>query len=279
MGEQKVTIEKAKKLFDKYGLELLETEYISRTTKMKYRCPEHPDVIQYRTYQAQIARKGKCGICSKEKASLKTKRDFNSVIEVFDKLNLDLFEINFKNRNSIMKFRCRIHNDFIQERPYDSVERGYGCRICTELEKSKKLSGENSSNWKGGIVGFNDILRNSLIKWRIEILKKYNYKCFISGEKNNLQIHHVKPFHEIRDEVLKELGYESFFRRKEWSVNDFSKAELQKIRLKIREKHTLDLGYPITEKLHKEFHRLYGEKASKEDFMEFAKHYLRTGLF
>jgi len=273
VGEQKVTLEKAKELFNECGLELLEDEYISRTTKMKYKCSKHPNLIQYRSYQTQLARKGKCFKCAKEQSGIKGRRNFNKVIEVFDKLNLDLFEISFTNRNSVMRFRCRIHNDIIQERPYSSVESGYGCRICTAEEKSRKLSGENSGNWKGGLISFNDYLRNTLVKWKKEVLKNHNYKCFISGEKENLQIHHVKPFHEIRDEVLKELGFDSHFRHEEWSFDDFSKEELQTIRLKIKERHTLDLGYPITEELHREFHKLYGEKATIDDFHKFTDNF------
>lgn len=271
MSGQKVTLEKAKDLFLKYNLELLENEYISRTTKMKYRCPIHPEVIQYRSYQTQIACKGRCSKCAKEQASLKTKRSFLDVIQVFDKLNLDLFEINFNHRNAPMKFRCRVHKEEIQERPFDSVERGYGCRICTALEKSRKLSGENSGLWKGGLRTFNDALRNSLVKWKADILNKYNQKCFISGETENLIIHHIKPFNEIRDEVLQELGFNAYFRREEWTFDDFTDEEINLIKFKVKEKHTLDSGVPLTIELHKEFHKNYGMRASLEDLLEFKK--------
>ena len=78
MTTNKVTIEKAKELFAAFNLELLEDEYISRKTKMKYRCPKHPEFIQYRSYQTQLACKGICSKCAKEQASLKTKRSLKT---------------------------------------------------------------------------------------------------------------------------------------------------------------------------------------------------------
>lgn len=276
MSNKKITIETARQLFSLYNLELLEDEYISRTTKMRYRCSKHPELIQYRSYQMQIANKRGCQKCSKERASLKMKRDFSSVIDTFNKLNLDLLEINFDNRNALMKFRCRTHDDIVQERPFDSIERGYGCRICTALEKSKKLSGENSPLWKGGLKSFNDSLRNSLVKWKSDILSKHNQKCFVSGRTENLIIHHLRPFNEIRDEVLRELGFDAYFRRKEWTFDDFTDEEVILIKFKIKEKHTLDLGVPLTEELHKEFHNSYGMKTNLEDLLDF-KRKIRQG--
>lgn len=122
-----------------------------------------------------------------------------------------------------------------------------------------------------GLRSFNDSLRNSLVKWKSEILSKHNQKCFVSGRTENLIIHHIRPFNEIRDEVLKELGFDAYFRRKEWTFDDFTDEEINLIKFKIKEKHTLDLGVPLTEELHKEFHNSYGMKTDFEDLLDFKR--------
>lgn len=265
----KVDLEKAIKVFAECGLELLETEYISRNTKMKYRCPKHHNIIQYRSYQTQVGGKKGCLKCSKESAIRKTRQPFSEVVDVLEKQGLKLLEIAYLGKNQKVHFRCNKHPENVQIRPLDSIKQGLGCRKCVFLKKSEKLSGKNSANWKGGITTFNDSLRNTVIGWRKSIFEKFDNKCCISGVTENLVVHHVTPFHVIRDSVLNELGYDSYFRIKEWTCEDFSEDEISLIKLKIREYHENVVGFLITDELHKEFHKEYGMRATLEDFLEF----------
>lgn len=51
----------------------------------------------------------------------------------------------------------------------------------------------------------------------------------------------------------------------------YSKEELEKMAKLLVEKHRQVEGIPMLRKVHKQFHSLYGLKATKEDFLEFKK--------
>ena len=57
-------------------------------------------------------------------------------------------------------------------------------------------TGENASNWRGGVTPINIAIRNSeeYDVWRENILKKDNYKCVICGTNHKLEAHHIYPF-------------------------------------------------------------------------------------
>jgi len=70
------------------------------------------------------------------------------------------------------------------------------------IEKIRKAkTGENNSNWKGGVS------RSSLNgyygpRWkerREEVLQRDNYKCQSCGSKSNLHVHHIIPFYKFDD--------------------------------------------------------------------------------
>lgn len=271
MRPNSVTLEIAKKRFEENGLELLETEYISRRTKMKYVCPKHPDVVQYKSYQTLIACPGSCTLCGKKRGGMKGRRSFESVVKVFSDLGLILLEKEFKDVRQVMKFICVKHTHVVQERPYNSVHSGYGCRICTRAIKVEKLSGENGGNWRGGLTPLNEALRVSLSRWRKEVLQYHDYKCFVTGETENLEIHHLRSFNSIRDEVLNEMGFDGYFRREQRNAHDFTSEQISLMRRRIISKHSVEMGYPLTREIHREFHNLYGMRATEKDFSEFVE--------
>lgn len=43
MARPRLTFEQVKGKFEERGYELLETEYVIGTAKMRYKCPDHPD--------------------------------------------------------------------------------------------------------------------------------------------------------------------------------------------------------------------------------------------
>jgi len=64
-------------------------------------------------------------------------------------------------------------------------------------ETRRKMSGENSSSWRGGITSINAKIRNSTEYnlWRKAVFNRDNYTCRFCG-KRGVQIHadHIKPF-------------------------------------------------------------------------------------
>lgn len=134
--------------------------------------------------------------------------------------------------------------------------------------------GHDNLNYKG-IKNVYEMCRNNLSKW-IELVKQNcNYKCAITGETENLVVHHIRPFREI--------FYNTYYYFKEKynfeiynNVDKYQDNELILLRLfvkTIEQNHNINDGVLITEKLHKEFHNIYGtRKNTIEDFYSFLNH-------
>jgi len=85
-----------------------------------------------------------------------------------------------------------------------------------------------------------------------------------------LEVHHTKSFKEVRDEVLKELG---FFKKK--YRYQFTQDELNEILARFKEKHNNIIGIPLKPHIHRLFHKVYGRNdVTYENFDEFKKRYI-----
>jgi hypothetical protein len=141
----------------------------------------------------------------------------------------------------------------------------------TEEERKAKWgkSREEHNMWKGGVTGLNETLRYSATDWRLKELKRGNFTCFVTGQRGgDLHVHHITPFHEIRDQALYEIGVEM-----RQSIADYDNKTLTSLRNKIAELHEREEGYILAPHIHKIFHSLYGFKTTKEDLLEFKKRY------
>jgi len=134
--------------------------------------------------------------------------------------------------------------------------------------------GHDNLNYKG-IKNVYEMCRNNIGNW-VDLVKQHcNYKCVITGETENLVVHHIRPFREI--------FYNTYYYFKENynfeiynNVDKYQDNELILLRLfvkTIEQNHNINDGVLITEKLHKEFHNIYGtRKNTIEDFYSFLNH-------
>lgn len=135
-------------------------------------------------------------------------------------------------------------------------------------------SREEHNLWKGGVTTLNETLRFITSEWRIEQLHKHKYTCFITGQKGgDLHVHHIRPFHEIRDHALAELGIDVAGK-----IADHTEETMTILRNRIAELHEGEKGFPIKPEFHKLFHKLYGFKTTEVDLLEFKKRY-QSGEF
>lgn len=135
------------------------------------------------------------------------------------------------------------------------------------------LRGENNNNWKGGVTVLNQYLRSQTFDWVADCLKRSGYKCFISGVNRELEVHHVKPFHEIRDDVIEELDFPIY-----QTMGEYSQDQLNKFSDLIKEKHDTTAGIVMNKYLHDLFHSIYGQginrKIGIDEVIEFKADYL-----
>jgi len=166
-------------------------------------------------------------------------------------------------------------NSFVLNRlrKYDiPTRKNAGDPSFTKEERKEKWGRplDRHNMWKGGVTSINNALRGVTKEWSLKHMRENNFKCFVLEEEtHNLEVHHVKPFKEIRDEAIAELGLEG---RK--AVREYSEEELEKLKEIIIEKHEGLKGYPLDARIHRLFHSEYGECTDLDDLLEFKERYL-----
>ncbi|WP_336822908.1 hypothetical protein [Sporosarcina sp. USHLN248] len=130
----------------------------------------------------------------------------------------------------------------------------------------QRPSGSEHHKWTGG-TEVKLYLRNRLVPWKKQSLAKYNYRCALSGTRKSLEVHHLnKSFIEIFYEALSSCDLKELS-----SVGEYSDAELEALVESFDLLHSENgLGAPISHKLHKKFHSIYGQNTTPKDFEEFA---------
>mgnify|MGYP001150477396 CR=1 FL=1 len=256
------SFEYVKELFEQRGYILLETEYLNNKQKLKYRCPNHPDSIRKISLDKLLMGRG-CIECGRLKLSEINRLDLEIVKKMFSAVGLSIVG-EYKGANIKVETICEKGH---KNMSYLSAARnGHGCKECSVLART----GENGSAWKGGVTPLTRRLRADMDVWKFDILENYDFTCQITGKRGgNLHVHHLTPFHLLRDSVLNELGFNNAK-----FLADISYLDYVKIRDLLFIKHKNE-GIPIAQELHELFHKTYGRyNFTKEDFYEFKTNYL-----
>lgn len=125
----------------------------------------------------------------------------------------------------------------------------------TREKIGRSIRGKKHWNWKGGISSLSEKIRSSIKykEWVREVLKQNDYVCqkykIRSKQKNPviLVAHHVKNFALIiKENNIKTLEH-AFSCWELWDVNN---------------------GITLSEKAHKEFHKIYGTKNNTKEQLE-----------
>lgn len=232
---------------NKVGYKLLSEKYIGNGTNkdkrkeqiLKWLCPEGHKfyAIWNDIYNGQG-----CNICNKH---TKTCEEFEKEISIKYGKEYTLLG---KYEKSNLPILVR-HNKCGTEwyiRPANLLN-GYGCpnNECCHARGNKHY------RWKESLTHEQRLLNESRTssieyrKWKVNVFKKYNRKCYICGEKhskdNKLIPHHLNS----------------------WDKN-------------ISERYDVENGVPLCDKHHKEFHNTYGYgNNTKKQFEEFVKDKLK----
>ncbi len=132
---------------------------------------------------------------------------------------------------------------------------------------SHNLKGENHSSWQGGQTEIKAYLRNNLNQWKLDSLNICNYKCIITGlNQKEMQIHHLVPFSKIFKEIWEISNLPRY-----QTIGEYTNKELLLIiDLFTKLHYKYGLGVFLINKLHIEFHKIYGKiNFTPENFYEF----------
>jgi len=166
--------------------------------------------------------------------------------------------------SQVDEFKNKIENTMLDR---------YGVKRYVQSEDFKlKFSKENSPKWKGGISTIQEYLRKRIENWKIDSLAFNNYKCNLTGRKDNLIIHHVYSFSNIVFETLNELKIDIYD-----SINKYTEEQLKLIVNKCLELHyKYGFGVCLTKNIHDLFHKLYRKGSNTpEQFEEFTQRYYK----
>ena len=252
-----------KKYIENNGCEYISGEYINYSSKLKLKCQcgniFEKDFSHFKRGQ------NRCPLCGNKSLKEKKKKyDKELVIKILNDRKIILLSDYIDSYKDI-ECMCSKGHKFTTKFQYILYNK-FGCLQCSQ----DFHKGENANHYKGGESEVLDDLRKSIKEWKKQVLKKYNYQCFITHTKKDLVVHHLKPFIEIVEESCLELNIPIYKKIGEYKNNDY--YNLKDLVIK---KHTTDLGIVISRKIHSKFHSLYGKKNNtREQFEQFIKiHY------
>jgi len=228
---------------------------------MEYKCKMHPD-RKLKMSLANLMWGKSCPYCTQ-----KAKHTIEEIRDNFTKRGYILLSETYQNAHTPLFYQCPKHKDKkLHVRYSDFLHYGHGCKYCAR----DSMRGEGHFAWKGGTSPIDQYLRDHLKKWKKEILKSHNHKCFITGKHSyKLQVHHLYPFNKIRDQVLKECNLEY-----KNAISNYSNEQLHSLVEKILLLHEDIVGVPLLPSVHKEFHKQYRWDFTEEDFYNFKENYL-----
>ena len=271
---KKYNIEIIRELFKEKHFVLVSKEYKNCKQKLQFICEKHNDIgIQEVTFDKFLHRNQGCSKCGYERvAKFQTKHTIKEVKDLFNNRGYDLISTEYKRSKDKLKYICRKHKEKgIQEISLNNFLQNKGCYYCgrevVDNAKRTGLNGELNPMLKGGVTQLHNYLRYKISQWKKDSFENANYKCDITGVKDNtLIIHHLYNFSDIMKETLDILNLQIHD-----SINKYSDSELDNITNKCIELHyKYGLGVCLCEKEHKLFHSIYGkENNTKEQYEQF----------
>lgn len=261
------------KMQDKFFVKAKDLPNGSRA-KVKYTCDMcgKEIVITYQMHNKKEKQtKDLCFDCHNKVIPCTTRLSIEFVREKFEERGYILLSDKYINNRKKLKYICPNHPNDIQTITYDSLQSGCGCYLCAK----DRIRGENHYLYNGGFTALSTHLRSVILPWVKDSMEKCSFKCILTKEGRNWNVHHLYGFNLIVKEVLELLKINL---RKH--VFDYTEEEITLINNKCLQLHyEYGLGVCIREDLHTLFHSLYGKgDNTPEQFYEFIDRY-KAGEF
>lgn len=147
------------------------------------------------------------------------------------------------------------------------------CGNISIISASNLQSGHTKSC---GCIRFNSDSNNlskhfrNLLKYKIkDVLDKSNHTCALTGNKNELEVHHLNSFNNMYIKAINDLGYLVYN-----NISQYTQEQLYNIDKLFLEMHDVKSLIVISKNIHTNFHRIYGYKNNNEQqFNEFIKNF------
>lgn len=245
-------------------------KYYSKRNRLffKLKCPKHGIFEQEST---NIKKNILCRKCGNDSRAYKRSTHYPEKVEILKNIysneEAEIYAKLFKNLQEYQIIRCpHCSGEWktsLRIIKYSNIK---GCKNCF----SDRYSGENASNWRGGIQEITLYLRNSIKYWIIESRKIFNNTCILTGyhsKQENLDVHHVFcDFNSLLHETFRITGL-----RKKEHLCDYSKEELDFLKdIIIILHYKSGYGVCLSEKVHYDFHKEKGfNNTTLNDFIEY----------
>lgn len=203
-------------IIDKYGIEYLNKIWSSKNTKSYYKISKgchtkvwlkclnknHPE---YEQLAVNLAKGCGCPYCAGVKLCFENSfgNRYPNVLTLWsDKNKKTPYDYTYGSGANVF-FKCEngLHDDYKRE-ICNAYLYNFRCPVCANEERAKMCSGENSSNWKGGITPEVVKIRKSLDynKWRDKCYNRDNFTCQCCGKfGGKLRAHHILNFSNHKD--------------------------------------------------------------------------------
>jgi hypothetical protein len=202
--------------FRQRGYILLEKDYKTSNTKMRYQCLIHSDKELYISYD-RLRRGEGCPYCA---GNVRLEYDF--VKSEFKKRGYELLENEYKDSHTKMKYKCTYHPNEDLSITYGDLKQGYGCRHC--FEDSRRENFDTVKN------EFED-------RGYILLSEKEEYKNFNSELKYTCPLHPDREL-KIKYGRLKEGGGCPF-------CGGYAKPTIEELRIEFKQR-----GYILLEEVY-----------------------------
>lgn len=256
--ERKLSYEHVKNYIEKdNGYVLISKEYINNEEHLEMVCPNgHSYFSSFNNFKSGY-RCGRCSGCYKI--------DYEEAVQRIEKFGFKMLSPKEDYVNTRTNVNVMCSNGHKLDKSVGGIFSGAGCMKCSINNRT----GDKSSSWKGGISETSEWLRSQIKEWKYSCLKKSNFKCSISGNSGNLEIHHLEPFSYLVSRMFKITNIE-----KKKFVKDYSLEEKEIMRNCLAELHKDVAGVVLNKDIHKMFHMIFGFHDNNENqFIFFRDNY------
>ena len=186
-------------------------------------------------------------IKSAKKISDEIKIPEKTIVRLIHRYNIPInkpsdYDLGMKGKKHTEETRQKMRDSSPDYRPW-MIGKTWTDERREKILKTRKeigfLVGSNHWNWKGGLSYLHDIIRNrdEYKQWRFNVMERDNFTCQFTGEKRNLQVHHLFELADIVQEARDIFG----------DISDDNREDMLQY---ILSKHTLDIGVTVNKDYH-----------------------------